>query len=178
MILFSNLKDPACFASWGDQSLGISFENLTNYRLNGFPHGLGKGHDAAVVGAWLANEVRHVVPESVADWLKSECFIIYVLWFSGWIFWGAFGNKTLKPNRLAAAKDPKYWDILAIIQRTCVASDRFWRTIYQNGLWIPKTVAMQIVSDGWSFTVSCSIPLVSSSVFHFTPWKYVWDPPF
>ena len=96
---------------------------------------------------------------------------------------GYFGDPQLetKSNRPAAAKDPKYWDILAVIQRTCVASDRFWRTIYQNGLWIPKTVAIQIVSDGWSFTVSCSIQsilLVSSSVFYSTPWKYVWDPPF
>ena len=38
------------------------------YRLNGFPHGLGKGHDAAVVGAWLAQEVQLVSAASIADW--------------------------------------------------------------------------------------------------------------
>lgn len=43
-------------------------QNHINYRLNGFPHGLGKGHDAAVVGAWLAQEVQHVSAASIADW--------------------------------------------------------------------------------------------------------------
>lgn len=34
-------------------------------RLNAFPRGLGKGHDAGVVGAWLAQEVQQVLPTSV-----------------------------------------------------------------------------------------------------------------
>ena len=29
-------------------------------RLRGFPRGLGKGHDAAVVGAWLNEELQQI----------------------------------------------------------------------------------------------------------------------
>lgn len=42
--------------------------NLSSARLNAFPHGLGKGHDAAIVGAWLAQEAPQVSPASVAIW--------------------------------------------------------------------------------------------------------------
>ena len=37
-------------------------------RMNGFPRGLGKGHDAGIVGAWLAQEVQRVSPASVEIW--------------------------------------------------------------------------------------------------------------
>lgn len=48
-----------------------------------------------------------------------------------------------------------------MITYTCISVDRFWRTIYQQGLWIPRNIALQLVSDGWTFTVT------SSKIVHF-----------
>lgn len=45
-----------------------SWHFLPTKRLNGFPHGLGKGHDAAAVGAWLAQEVERICYESCDFW--------------------------------------------------------------------------------------------------------------
>jgi len=39
-----------------------------NPRLRGFPQGLGKGHDAAVVSAWLDEELQGILPASVDTW--------------------------------------------------------------------------------------------------------------
>jgi hypothetical protein len=38
--------------------------SLNPTRLNKYPRGLGKGYDAAVVGAWLAQEVTRINLES------------------------------------------------------------------------------------------------------------------
>ena len=56
-----------------------------------------------------------------------------------------------KPSWLWS-KDPAYREILAVIKHCCCANDRYWRTIYQHGVWIPRNVACQVVSDGWAFT--------------------------
>lgn len=44
-------------------------------------------------------------------------------------------------------------DILSVIKCTVSASDRFWRTIYESGIWIPRPVASKVVMDGWMLTV-------------------------
>lgn len=81
--------------------------------LNQFPRGLGRGHDAGVLGAWLAEEVLQLCP---------------------------------------ASAEPQYREILEVIKVTCVANDRYWRSIYSHGMWIPRREAVQIVTDGWTFT--------------------------
>ena len=54
-------------------------------RLNQYPHGLGKGHDAGVVGAWLDEELGQVQLALIEAWPKtsggswagqSVCFIL------------------------------------------------------------------------------------------------------
>ena len=42
--------------------------NCMNLRLKGFARGLGKGHDAAIVGAWLAEEMQQILPASIEIW--------------------------------------------------------------------------------------------------------------
>lgn len=95
------------------QDFSFATLKLPQNTLKGFPRGLGKGHDAAVLGAWLAEEVQQIS---------------------------------------AASVDPQYRDILEVIKLTCCSNDRFWRTIYEHGVWIPYDVGVQIVQDGWAFT--------------------------
>lgn len=47
--------------------------HFVNLRLKGYPQGLGKGHDAAVVGAWLDEELKLILPTSVAS---SQRYVI------------------------------------------------------------------------------------------------------
>ena len=42
-------------------------------RLRGFPRGLGKGHDAAVVGAWLNEELRQIDVASADTRIRQSC---------------------------------------------------------------------------------------------------------
>ncbi|CAK9086695.1 unnamed protein product [Durusdinium trenchii] len=51
-----------------------------------------------------------------------------------------------------AFAEPQYREILEVIKVTCVANDRYWRSIYSHGMWIPRREAVQIVTDGWTFT--------------------------
>lgn len=43
----------------------MAYGMIAPLRLNGFPRGLGKGHDAAVVGAWLGQEIRRISLDSI-----------------------------------------------------------------------------------------------------------------
>lgn len=44
-------------------------------------------------------------------------------------------------------------DILSVIKCIVSASDRFWRAIYESGIWISRPVASKLVIDGWTLTV-------------------------
>ena len=41
---------------------------ISKLRLNKFPRGLGKGHDAAVLGAWLAEEMQQLSMDRMELW--------------------------------------------------------------------------------------------------------------
>ncbi|CAL1132202.1 unnamed protein product [Cladocopium goreaui] len=92
---------------------GYNTFKLPQNTLNKYPRGLGKGYDAAVVGAWLVQEVNIINLDSADDDFK---------------------------------------DILSVIRYTASASDRFWRTLYRYGVWIPRKVGTKLVNDGWQMT--------------------------
>jgi len=124
-------------------------------RLNAFPRGLGKGHDAAVLGAWLAEEVQRMSIPTADFWLvyiyivDGSCMFLFLLYSWGYaILCNIFEGKTL------GIQEGRFKDILAVIKTSICANDRFWRAIYAHGIWIPRLVAEQIVKDGWQLTVT------------------------
>jgi len=48
--------------------------------------------------------------------------------------------------------DGVFRDIVAVVKCSVCASDSFWRTIYGQGIWIPRAVAQQLVVDGWKLS--------------------------
>ncbi|CAK9031900.1 unnamed protein product [Durusdinium trenchii] len=80
--------------------------------LRAYPRGLGKGHDAAILGSWLDQELQQIDVALVA---------------------------------------PEFRDMIAVLKWSCAAINRFWRAIYGNGIWLHRTVAAQIVQDGWAW---------------------------
>ncbi|CAL1173885.1 unnamed protein product, partial [Cladocopium goreaui] len=48
--------------------------------------------------------------------------------------------------------DGIFRDIVAVVKCSVCASDSFWRTIYGQGIWIPRAVAQQLVVDGWKLS--------------------------
>ena len=52
---------------------------LLHPRLREFPHGLGKGHDCALLGSWLLEECEAVDETSIVPW----CLFGLLLYFYG-----------------------------------------------------------------------------------------------
>ncbi|CAK8989484.1 Uncharacterized protein SCF082_LOCUS1828 [Durusdinium trenchii] len=50
------------------------------------------------------------------------------------------------------ASEEEYKDMLEVLTIACLAIDRFWRTIYNHGVWIPRGTAEGLVSEGFIFT--------------------------
>lgn len=49
-------------------------------------------------------------------------------------------------------QEEEYKDMLEVLTIACLAIDRFWRTIYNHGVWIPRGTAEGLVSEGFIFT--------------------------
>lgn len=48
----------------------------------------------------------------------------------------------------------EYREILEVLKWTSHACDRYWRTIYGNGIWLTRETARRIIRDGWAFSVA------------------------
>lgn len=120
-------------------------------RLCSFPAGLGKGHDAAVLGSWLASEVLRVDDSSIEPGSLPIPMV-----FVKSVEWGFYRNHgaPFVSSHLLCTQENQFKDILEVIQYTCTACDRFWRTTYQQGIFIPRDVGVQLVADGFAFTVT------------------------
>jgi hypothetical protein len=81
-------------------------------------------------------------------WLLLTIVVPYTRWV-GWPPPKNWNIASLNPF-----KDNVYRDIFEVMKYCCCVSDRFWRTIYNCGLWIPRDVALELVSDGWDFTAA------------------------
>lgn len=55
--------------------------------------------------------------------------------------------------KMETIQDGVFRDIVAVVKCSVCASDSFWRTIYGQGIWIPRAVAQQLVVDGWKLSV-------------------------
>ncbi|CAE6938036.1 unnamed protein product [Symbiodinium natans] len=66
-----------------------------------YPAGCGKGHDAAVLGAWLHDELQLVDETTIAE---------------------------------------QFLDIFKLLRWTLQAVNRYWRTLYKYGVWLPREV--------------------------------------
>ena len=62
---------------------------LLHPRLKEFPHGLGKGHDCALLGSWLLDECEAVDETSIVPWpvcVWIVAFYIVSLWSFQWAY--------------------------------------------------------------------------------------------
>jgi len=115
--------------------------------LQGYPAGLGKGHDAAVVGAWLDEELVQIPPTFAVAFLMSG---------EGLIFWLIPSNHhMILGTKAKQTKDPGFSDHLEVLRWGCNAINRFWRLVYSSSLWVPRNDAKQLVDDGFRFTDPC-----------------------
>lgn len=48
---------------------------------------------------------------------------------------------------------PRFKEVMEVLVWATHACSRYWRTIYGAGIWLDRSQARQIVSDGWAFTV-------------------------
>ncbi|CAE7254263.1 Khdc3 [Symbiodinium sp. CCMP2456] len=85
-----------------------------NFMYTTFPAGLGKGHDCAIVGAWLESELWKVD---------------------------------------AASIESKYVPLFDAMRFTVDATGKFWRCIYNHGMWIPRSAAHECCKNGWLVAV-------------------------
>ena len=105
-------------------------------RFNNYPQGLGKGFDSGVVGAWLDAELHQIQPASIAAGPKLLC--------------NRFSN--LNPSSDMCLQDGPMREVVEVLVWASHACDRYWRTIYREGVWLNRSVAQQVVQDGWRIT--------------------------
>ncbi|CAK9113127.1 unnamed protein product [Durusdinium trenchii] len=51
-----------------------------------------------------------------------------------------------------ASIDGPMREVVEVLVWASHACDRYWRTIYREGVWLNRSVAQQVVQDGWRFT--------------------------
>ena len=51
-------------------------------------------------------------------------------------------------------KAPQFIEILEVLQFTMAAASRFWRAVYNGGLWLPQQGVPPMVRDGWQIIVA------------------------
>lgn len=79
--------------------------------LRNFPRGLGKGFDAALLGAWLGSVVDNVQDGDIPECEK---------------------------------------ELFRVVQFGLRSTNKFFRLIYCGKLWLPRSVAEQVVRHGWN----------------------------
>ena len=83
------------------------------------------------------------------------------------LFFQIFGTQDFVINNSKVSpQDDNFKEILSVIRYTASASDRFWRTLYSCGVWIPRKLGTELVNDGWQMT--------DTSLLHTT--NFVWFP--
>lgn len=50
-------------------------------------------------------------------------------------------------------------EVVEVLRWSCHAIDRFWRSLYGNGVWLDREQAQTLVRDGWAFIVAGLCPL-------------------
>lgn len=51
------------------------------------------------------------------------------------------------------SEDTAFVEVFSVLRWSCLAINRFWHTVYSSGVWIPRATALQLVRDGFAFTV-------------------------
>lgn len=89
----------------------FSKQELKITSLRNFPRGLGKGFDAALLGAWLGSVVDNVQDGDIPECEK---------------------------------------ELFRVVQFGLRSTNKFFRLIYCGKLWLPRSVAEQVVRHGWN----------------------------
>ena len=63
-----------------------------------------------------------------------------------------------------------YLEIMNVLKCVVPVIDKFWRTVYNHGIWIPRHVADVLVAEGWIFLVAHSCVIVWN--LFFTPYVH------
>ena len=100
--------------------------SILRLRFKKYPRGLGKGSDAALVGAWLDVVLEQLDLSSVPV---------------SWLF--CMGH--------CEAKD-RCVDMVNILRRGNRATCVFFRTLYHGGLWLTESEARTAIRNGWNMT--------------------------
>ena len=59
----------------------------------------------------------------------------------------SFGTLGLRPD--SSNKAPEFREMLEVLKFTIVASNKFWRCIYANGMFLSREAAAECVREGW-----------------------------
>ena len=97
-------------------------------RLQQFPKGLGKGFDAALIGAWLLEVVK---PMNSGDVPATHP----------------------KPKPKSAATKASCREIFKVIQWGLYNTNAFFRLLYNGRIWLTKEEGLQAASYGWGMLV-------------------------
>ena len=56
---------------------------------------------------------------------------------------------------MPSIQEPKFREILAVARYTVDASSKFWRQIYNFGIWMPREIAEECCFFGWRIAEAC-----------------------
>ena len=104
-------------------------------RLREFPHGMGKGHDCALLGSWLLEECEAVDETSIVAWSLSGFFTIY----------GVREGLGLPHS----SKDRPYMQFFKLLRWTTQAMNIHFRVLYSAGIWIDGDAGRVAVETGF-----------------------------
>ena len=124
---------------------------LFDLRLRHFPRGLGKGFDAALVGAWLGELVdttdRNMIP---AAWHHMYMYYACTLYGQGY----TSPVKNLCVNDCNQRSKERYRDLFDILKFDLQSTNKFFGSIYCGRVWLPHSVAESVAKYGWGMIES------------------------